>query len=549
MIWNHTWHPKRRRSVCARSWFPLDGAVDNRWINRIRRGAQKILKGSSSALEKRSLREDQHRSLQWSTTKHSRDLSASSVPFAFGRGYEFSTGVLSSPLPAENWRIHNTKLGTLRAADDVDVVIREGVNHLVAVIGFAIDTDVGWVGSKFVAEKIEKLVTDADNVSAADEYILWLGGRFVVILRCKDTWRIHVDATASRSCYWAEDNGRLLLASHSTLVAREVGDLSRAQSYAVLSDPDYENPSGKWLPGCITPHDCVNLVHANCVLTYSATDLTHERVFPLDKHAPQRRLRTRLVSEHVAHELRTQTEAWLSQAEESYIALTSGQDSLVVLLSSLDVLQERHTAALTYVFTDKFDSGGMRDLLGANRLAMASGIGHKILGIKKFEYAGDFARIYKKTFSAWARFPALSKALWEEVSSEALVLFGVGGEVGTAFYTDRSDAELTGELLAQKFTKSKFRESEMLIDTMEEYIEYTQLDTVDNSLADFYDLFYWESRLSGWAATGYAEYELGPTIGLPFNTRKILWPMMCMPLEDRKRKSVYRNIISRSALN
>ena len=97
---------------------------------------------------------------------------------------------------------------------------------------------------------------------------------------------------------------------------------------------------------------------------------------------------------------------------------------------------------------------------------------------------------------------------------------------------------MTGEILANKWTRSTFSSDPRLVKEMAEYITYTQLDSVSPALASFYDLYYWENRMTNWAAAGYSEYELGPSIGLPFNTRRIIWPMLNVAYENRVNKAV-----------
>lgn len=198
---------------------------------------------------------------------------------------------------------------------------------------------------------------------------------------------------------------------------------------------------------------------------------------------------------------------------------------------------------MTYIFAERKDPLGINDLQGANFLAMLSGLQHKVVKVEPFIFEGKFASAYKRSFPTWARFPALAKTMWQNFPKESVVLFGIGGEIGTVFYRDRTESPVNGEILAEKFTTSKFSSNSRLVAEMEEYIAYTQLDSVSPSLASFYDLYYWENRMTSWAAAGYSEYELGPSIGLPFNTRRIIWPMLNLSYENRLNKAVYKTII------
>ena len=472
-----------------------------------------------------------------------RTASSSGDVRAFTRGYVFSSQGFLQPPPSPRWKELALDEGRLRVEEHLPYVVVQKNGVSVAVLGVAIDSEKRTSDSKLVADRIADLILFENRLDAIDEYALWLGGRFVLIVGYHGQWRIHVDAMASRSCYWAVTNSQLFAASHSVLVAREIQEFSRRQAHWVLSHPDYASAAGKWLPGRITPHDCTCLISANCVLSFDGEKALHTRIFPLEKHQVSTGYSPTKVARILIGELRAQTSAWLNISDQTYLALTSGQDSLIVLLSCIDLFQSHLTKAMTYIFAEKKDALGARDLEGANFLALLSGLQHKVVQVKPFIFEGRFAHAYKKTFPNWARFPALAKSMWQSFPKDSVVLFGIGGEIGTAFYRDRAEGSVTGEILANKFTRSTFSSDPRLVKEMAEYITYTQLDSVSPALASFYDLYYWENRMTNWAAAGYSEYELGPSIGLPFNTRRIIWPMLNVAYENRVNKAVYKTII------
>lgn len=107
---------------------------------------------------------------------------------------------------------------------------------------------------------------------------------------------------------------------------------------------------------------------------------------------------------------------------------------------------------------------------------------------------------------------------------------------------------MSARLLARKYTYSTFQKDPRLIEMFETYLEYTQLSDATGLGYDFYDLFYWEHRLSKWAALGYAEYELVTSVGLPMNSRAFFRAMLALPYELRTSKTFYRRIAEESGV-
>lgn len=519
------------RSRVSRGRSKFEATVGTRFLgSELDETAKSTLQESWRALSDAAMGEKQR------TSSNSGEVAA------FTRGYEFSNrGFLQPPL-SPCWKELALGEGRLRVEENLPYAIVQKNGVSVVLLGVAIDSEEGVSDGNLIADRIADLILFGNSLEAIDEYAVWLGGRFVLIVGRGEQWRIHVDAMASRSCYWTVRNNQLFAASHSALVAREIGEFSRKRAYWVLSNSDYVSAAGKWLPGRITPHDCTDLVSANCVLSFDGESGVHSRIFPLEKHRVSAEYSPKEVARILIGELRVQTSAWLNTSDNSYLALTAGQDSLVVLLSCIDIFQKQFTKAMTYIFAEKNDPLGVRDLQGANFLALISDLQHKVVQVKPFVFDGRFAAAYKKTFPNWARFPALAKSMWQNFPKDSVVLFGIGGEIGTVFYKDRVEGSVNGEILASKFTTSKFSSNPDLIREMEEYISFTQLNSVSSSLASFYDLYYWENRMTNWAAAGYSEYELGPSIGLPFNTRRIIWPMLNLSYENRLNKAVYKTI-------
>lgn len=414
------------------------------------------------------------------------------------------------------------------------------------LLGHAADSERRLGNSKKVALfLLEELQKCNGTWNPLDQAVMWLGGRFVVIARRGAELRVHVDAMASRSCYWGEtDEGEVIVASHSALVGKAVEDLSATKAKWVLNHPDYHNPAGVYLPGTITPADRARLVFANCCLTVTAGKAAHSRFFPPAGKNVISQLSVEQATEKYLAEVRFQMDALLSQTPGSVLALTAGSDSKAILHATVDLLHSAQTTAMTYHFFERNAEHTHQDLLGANRLAENMGMQHRILDVQPWDPKSRFAKLYTRTFPVWARFGALARTCYEGLSASESLIIGVGGEVGTAFYLERDFDAITPAVLAGKFTQDTFREDPELIAEFERYMDYTQLQQQHAGGINLLDLFYWEHRMSSWAAYWYSELDFGPTVALPLNSRRVFCAMLALPFEDRVKKSIYATLAS-----
>lgn len=453
---------------------------------------------------------------------------------AFSRGYLICSKEFRFEAP-DGWREY--EVGNWKAFVDPLLPCRVSADDETAVLVLGqpvnsyTDSESRQLGERLLARLRGR------ELSAIDDIVCWQGGRYVVFATRGIDARVHVDATASRSAFWHAESGRLIVGSHATLVASATGDTSTKKSKWYLSHPEYESPAGKWLPGTVCPHDAVNMIFANCCLEFSEGKATHRRFYPVTgRKLPD--LAADEAARVMIEETKVITRAALQRGGEPYVALTTGSDSYVMLRSALQDFKAAGVIAVTY---HKFESNpehSKMDLLGANRRALSLGVPHLILNLVAASNERGFLRAYRETFKGWSRFPSLACLFAKELRNDGVLFLGIGPEIGTAFYQKR-DKPLSGSTLAEKFTQSKFSENAVLADEFDRYILYTELDKAQYSDIDFYDLYYWESRLSSWAAGGYSEYELAIDVALPFNSRKIFEAMLSLPFEERKRKEIY----------
>lgn len=540
----------KAKEIRTGAWHYRNGGIRQVRLWRWNQVSNQPIIGKSRLL-KGGLRQDypRLRNAWLGKSEHAREWTAASETYdyrnVFAQGWFLGTGAGTLSLPL-NWI--EIRFGeTYFTCDPALRVVHKGTDaqlHQLLVLGQATDSEKNLRSSQEVAQELYSVLENRQESWADfDEAVTWLGGRFVVIARHGAETRVHVDAMASRSCYWgSNDADEVVLASHSALIAAAVGDFSSTSAKWVLNHPDYNNPAGVYLPGTITSYDRAKLVLANCYLSFNKNNVRHRRFFPPMESNPVPALSVKAATEAYLAEVRFQMDAILSSTPRSVIALTAGSDSQAILNASLDLLQEANTSAMTYHFFEKDADHTRMDLLGANRLAEGAGLRHRILNLQPWDHSARFAQLYTKTFPVWARFGALARACYEQLSAKEALIIGVGGEIGTAFYLERNNPVVTPEVLAGKFTQDSFRHDPKLIGEFENYMSYSQLDSEHAGAIDLLDLFYWEHRMSSWAAYWYSEVDFGPTVALPLNSRRVFCAMLGVPLEDRVRKSIYRTL-------
>ncbi|WP_206448785.1 hypothetical protein [Agrococcus sp. KRD186] len=465
----------------------------------------------------------------------------------YARGYLLSKGAAAVSVP-ESWLSVRIGTWTLSHDPNLPMILERGADQrsAVLILGHAFDSSSQSASSPETAQSLLPVLAGAEDWSGFDREVAWVGGRYVIVGFSGDDVRVHVDPMASLSCFWAADAAGIHISSHAVLVAKSIGDEASSKKSWIMGHPDYVSPGGKSLPGLIHPFDAVDLVFANCALAISHGEVRHQRFFPFED-LPE--LSVDEAATIFIEELRYQVECWLPAQTASYFALTAGRDARSILLSAMDLLQREGTVALTYHFFARATESTLVDLKRANQLATLAQLRFAVVDLSAPLTGGTpMANLYNTTFPSWARFPTLAQAFYEQLPIDSTMLWGLGGEIGTGFYQEREQDQISPEVLARKYSPSGVCKDPMLIASMAEYIEYTQFTAERIANYDFYDLFYWEHRLSKWAAAGYSEYDLSTSVALPMNSRRLLCAMLSLPWKERRDKAIYDQIDQWSGL-
>jgi hypothetical protein len=213
------------------------------------------------------------------------------------------------------------------------------------------------------------------------------------------------------------------------------------------------------------------------------------------------------------------------------LPITAGRDSRMLIACA-----KEHSEKIKY-----FTQSGAKETVDqhiATLIKKRFRLDHEIILIK---YAD------KQELSDWLDRTghSVSGAIWKihptfkTLSKDRLSLFGIGGEVGRAFYWKSTDCEHTKisarELLDRAFLPINDR---LLTETEKWVSELSGLNTFN-----ILDLFYIEQRLGCWAGPqhyGGSKFTLGYS---PFNHRNIFTSMLSLPYEYRIKQRLAKDVI------
>ena len=459
----------------------------------------------------------------------------------FAKGFVVTDG--PTPFsPRENWDHLTVGRWHVRLDPALDRQQAGSAGAEVLVLGQAFDEG-GPKSRDRLAERLLRAITRptgvAEQTDALDETVAWLSGRYAVLVARGERLDVYGDPLATRSVFFHEAPTGVALASHTEILSQLAGGLDSSRKRWVMTEPAYNDPAGKWLPGLITPHDGVGQVFANGRLTIRGTEVTHERFWPREDRVE---LPAREAATLFRDELQQQVRNWISVANVTVLTLTAGRDSRAVLEAGLVDLRKAGAVALTYHALHRPEKTTRNDLLTANRIAASAGLHHITLDLPALSPKSEFAKLYSATFPTFQRYANLANALYLAAPAKAATIFGVGGAIITGMWRNTEDRDLRPDLLASKFTYSKFRDDPALHDEFARWMAFTQFSVENLRGYDFYDLFHWEHRMSKWGAGGYSEYDLATTPAPVLSSRRLLVAALSLPKQQRVDALVYKFI-------
>jgi hypothetical protein len=426
--------------------------------------------------------------------------------------------------------------GQLFVSPDYACCVQRSGSSFIALIGYCIDLEnPGGTEADIVSSLLQRAMRDGIDAMLAHTDDLF--GRFAVICHIGDDWRAFGDACATRTIYFAEDLSAV--ASHSTILGDLIGTKPRMEIFRHY-----------WcaLPGNASPCAGVRVVPANFML-----DLATRKLHRFWPRSPRQERSVSDVFDEVDGILGRTAQAVAARWKPA-ISLTAGLDSRL----SLSVFHGVHDLA---AFTYHRDRQDTTDVEIAHRLCQRLGIPHRQLPLVDRSRAESAYRLIEAipdcTFDKHvapiylSAFPESNNAVIHVRSSLA--------EVGRAFWRYHPGMPTTLDpsnwvhVSLAKSTADLPKRAEAaayLHEEMRRFFAMVGYDSVDPRSPeimgyDVWDLAYMEHRMSTWHAQALSGSDMAFDTSILFNSRRLLDLMMSVPLQDRRKATLFHRIIAR----
>ena len=455
-------------------------------------------------------------------------LSADPQPWI--RGFLLGTETLPAP---EAWSTVGFGKMQLAFHSLTRLFVSKSSSHEVALIGIAVNPFANEHDGDMIALQLRE--SAERSIDEFHKQLSQLTGRHAVLLCLPDDTRVYGDA-ANLLAIFHTTNGEVAVGSHASLLGDQLDLPLSEQAVEFIGRPDV----GKilYLPGNRTLYD--NIRHLTANTYFSFAEKRPRRFWPVKDQTEPLLPASELAS------LLAKTLRLLSVDHRLLSSLTGGLDSRLTLAAL------GKTPALLYTY-DSLEIGNksmMADAEVARRIAIGEGFPHITLTAPHLHDGYDdlvqrHTEVGKLNTSGARR--STFAHLWtahREVFESRLHLRSVCAEIARGFYrrTARSAGQPSISALADCYgfyVSDNFTE-----DAIAEFVDAAEFEEERFGEYNFYDLFYWETRMSVWQANVLLETDIAFETAVPLNNRKIIAGLLAHSLEDRLSGKIFLDAIA-----
>lgn len=456
----------------------------------------------------------------------------------FKRGFLISDSQIpnQSGLHIQDWISY--KFGNLHLAIDPSVPYRsfKEKEFEIASIGIIMDPINNLINSNELLENcIEEIKRSRDHFW---DYIDTLGGRFVILLKEGNEIIAFQDAVGTRSLFYyhKENDDKILLSSHSELIA-EIMNLSMDdEAKQFMNLKIFRENMNHYYPGLLSPYKAILSVTPNTYIHLQSKKIT--RFFPRKSWKSEMDKPSLF---DVPKLLKNQLNLLNSQYSLA-ISLTGGIDSRLTLSASRDIKDSIYYYTMIYGDHHK---GSKRSAEYAKKISEAFELDHHILKHKD-EMSPEFLSVYKKnTSNVSSEFRAkIANILLHKypenrlhIKSNVVDMAKSHSRRRFAFLPKDSNAKVFSELYGGYLNISYVNRA------MQHFIDITQLKR--DRIYDYglYDLWSWEFGNGKWQSLCMYEWDVAQDSIVIYSNRNVLKPFIFQSLRQKKNQAMHYRLI------
>ena len=422
-----------------------------------------------------------------------------------------------------NWKhIQISEDYFLATHPDLPLVTVKRQNKSIYLLGYILDP---YNPQSDDLQILDDVIDKSKNADDVFTYVADKCGRFVIVVKIGDDFRIFSDACGLRQVFYHVDKDNLVwCASQPHLIAGELGiEVNNAVAIDLYKSSLFKTEE-HWYPGNITLFTNVFHLLPNNYFDISLKKL--ERYWPRESLSP---ITTSECIPKVSELLCGIIEGAVHRFNIGF-AISCGYDSRTLFAASRKVAKNIHYFTQGSEASVDIDP----DILIPSAMLKKLGLEHKVLVLpeKLDQYFESI--LQKNIFTARTTKGLNAISIYDHFKDdkkEIVVLYGNCSEITKRdrFRFPKTPKQLlNGTVLTAMAQMSR---SDIARDQFEQWVNSTKKLTRYN--IDILDLMHWEQRVGNWGAMGLSEYEMVYESLCPYSCRRYIEYMLRVPFKYR----------------